>query len=81
MRVYEEWGTPRHPNKAVSRSLQAEVQGAIIDGQAGIAYPKLVKVYKGGMQPEAGSGSGWRPSLQHVPWAFAWLPEPALAIH
>ena len=31
---YEEWGIPRHPKKAVRRSLKAEVQGAIIDGEA-----------------------------------------------
>ena len=43
---YEEWGIPRHPKKAVSRALRAEVQGAIIDGEAGVAYPKPVKVYK-----------------------------------
>ena len=27
-------GVPRHPKKAVSRSTQAEVQGAMVDGQA-----------------------------------------------
>ena len=43
---YEEWGIPRHPKKAVCRSLKAEVQGAIIDGEAGVAYPKPVKLYK-----------------------------------
>ena len=43
---YEAWGVPRHPKKAVSRSLVAEVQGAIIDGRMGIAYPKPSKVYK-----------------------------------
>ena len=43
---YEVWGVPRHPKKAVSRSLVAEVQGAIIDGGQGVAYPKPSKVYK-----------------------------------
>ena len=43
---YESWGVPRHPKKAVSRSLVAEVQGAIIDGNLGIAYAKPSKVYK-----------------------------------
>ena len=43
---YESWGVPRRPKKAVSRSLVAEVQGAIIDGNLGIAYAKPSKVYK-----------------------------------
>ena len=43
---YERWGVPRHPKKGVARSLKAEVQGAIIDGVRGIAYPKPAKVLK-----------------------------------
>ena len=43
---YEAWGIPRHPKKAVCRAVKAEVQGAIIDGEAGVAYPKPVKIYK-----------------------------------
>ena len=43
---YEHWGVPRHPKKAVARSVKAEVQGAIIDGERGIAYPKRCKVMK-----------------------------------
>ena len=43
---YERWGVPRHPKKGVARALKAEVQGAIIDGVKGIAYPKPAKVLK-----------------------------------
>ena len=43
---YEHWGIPRHPKKAVSRSLKAEVQGAIVDGAKGCAYPKPEKILK-----------------------------------
>ena len=43
---YEDWGIPHHPKKAVCRALKAEVQGAIVDGKAGVAYPKPVKLYK-----------------------------------
>ena len=37
---------PRHPKKGVSSQSVAEVQGAIVDGQLGIAYPKPDKVLK-----------------------------------
>ena len=43
-KVYAELGIPRHPKKAVSCQTVAEVQGAIIDGQQGIAHPKVEKV-------------------------------------
>ena len=43
---YAELGVPRHPKKAVSRQLRAEVQGAIVDGIEGIAHPKIEKVLK-----------------------------------
>ena len=43
---YEHWGIPRHPRKAVQRSLRAEVQGAIVDGESGCAYPKPEKILK-----------------------------------
>ena len=43
---YEEWGIPRHPKKAVERSLKAEVQGAMVNGERGCAYPKPSKVLK-----------------------------------
>lgn len=37
---------PRHPKKGVASQRKAEVQGAIIDGVAGVAYPKPEKVLK-----------------------------------
>eukprot|EP00438_Fugacium_kawagutii_P032009 Skav201743 [mRNA] locus=scaffold2498:423455:425999:+ [translate_table: standard] len=37
---------PRHPKKSVASQLKAEVQGAIVDGHSGIAYPKPEKVLK-----------------------------------
>eukprot|EP00435_Cladocopium_sp_Y103_P017184 s1936_g4.t1 len=43
---YENWGIPRHPKKAVERALKAEVQGAIVDGERGCAYPKPEKILK-----------------------------------
>lgn len=43
---YEKWDVPRNLKKAVSRSLVAEVQGAIIDGEKGLAYPKEQKLVK-----------------------------------
>ena len=44
--TYEELGVPRHPKKAVARSLKAEVQGALVDGDAGGAAPKPDKIAK-----------------------------------
>ena len=43
---YEHWGVPRHPKKAVQRATLAEVQGAIVDGERGCAYPKPEKILK-----------------------------------
>ena len=43
---YDLWGLPRHPKKSVQQAHVAEVQGAIIDGQAGIIYPKPSKMLK-----------------------------------
>ena len=37
---------PRHPKKSVTQQRLAEVQGAIVDGTQGIAYPKPEKVVK-----------------------------------
>ena len=42
--AYEELGLPRHPKKAVERQLKAEVQGAVVLGDLGIAIPKPAKV-------------------------------------
>ena len=43
---YSMLGVPRHLKKAVSSQLRAEVQGAIIDGRQGIAFPKPEKVLR-----------------------------------
>eukprot|EP00438_Fugacium_kawagutii_P035567 Skav229231 [mRNA] locus=scaffold864:277248:282087:- [translate_table: standard] len=43
---YHAAGMPRHEGKAVTRSGRAEVQGAIIDGKLGLAYPKGSKLAK-----------------------------------
>ena len=37
---------PRHPKKSVQQQRVAEVQGAIVDGSRGLAYPKPEKVMK-----------------------------------
>ena len=39
-------GIPRHPKKGVARQPLAEVQGAILDGSLGVAFPKVEKVLK-----------------------------------
>ena len=43
---YNLMGLPRHPKKAVEGAMQAEIQGALLDGQAGVAYAKPSKVLK-----------------------------------
>ena len=43
---YDLLGLPRHPKKSVQQAHIAEVQGAIVDGQAGIIYPKPSKMLK-----------------------------------
>ena len=43
---YEEWGIPRHPKKSVVRSRVAEVQGALVDGEKGIVFPKTEKMLR-----------------------------------
>ena len=43
---YLKLGVPRHPKKGVASQKIAEVQGAIVDGLAGVAYPKPEKVLK-----------------------------------
>ena len=42
--AYEKWKLPRHPKKAVESALIAEVQGAVVDGKKGKAWPKPSKV-------------------------------------
>ena len=43
---YEYLKLPRHPKKAVAGSLQAEIQGALIDGDQGVATAKPGKILK-----------------------------------
>ena len=43
---YLRWGIPRRPKKSVEQRPQAEVQGAIVDGKAGRAFPKPEKLLK-----------------------------------
>ena len=43
---YFEVALPRHPKKAVESCLTAEVQGAFIDGVAGVAYARPSKILK-----------------------------------
>ena len=43
---YEVWDVPRNTKKAVERSSLAEVQGAMVDGTRGLAYPREVKLLK-----------------------------------
>ena len=43
---YLRMGVPRHPKKGVASQRRAEVQGAIVDGTAGVAYPKPEKILK-----------------------------------
>lgn len=43
---YEHWEIPRNHKKSVVRQQQAEVQGAMVDGEAGVAYPRESKLIK-----------------------------------
>eukprot|EP00435_Cladocopium_sp_Y103_P031778 s555_g8.t1 len=43
---YEHWEVPRNLKKSVNRQLRAEVQGAQVDGEAGVAYPRESKLVK-----------------------------------
>lgn len=43
---YEHWCVPRNVKKTVSRQKQAEVQGAMVDGHLGVAYPRESKLLK-----------------------------------
>jgi hypothetical protein len=42
--AYSEANLPRHPKKSVCQQSKAEVQGAIVDGNLGIAFPNPPKV-------------------------------------
>ena len=43
---YERWEIPRNLKKSTSRQLRAEVQGAQVDGEEGVAYPRESKLMK-----------------------------------
>ena len=43
---YEVWDVPRNTKKSVSRQLHAEIQGAMVDGEAGVAFPREPKLLK-----------------------------------
>eukprot|EP00438_Fugacium_kawagutii_P035720 Skav230250 [mRNA] locus=scaffold1520:20627:24494:+ [translate_table: standard] len=43
---YEQWGIPRNIKKAVERSTRCELQGATVDGQLGLAFPREGPVYR-----------------------------------
>lgn len=43
---YELWCVPRNLKKSVSRSARCELQGATVDGTAGVAYPTEAKLAK-----------------------------------
>lgn len=43
---YEVWDVPRNMKKAVSRQTRAEVQGAVVDGSEGVAYPRECKLLR-----------------------------------
>jgi len=43
---YEKWGIPRNLKKSVQRSSLCELQGATVDGEAGVAYPRENKLAK-----------------------------------
>eukprot|EP00438_Fugacium_kawagutii_P003348 Skav236156 [mRNA] locus=scaffold436:191685:195386:- [translate_table: standard] len=43
---YEQWGIPRNVKKAVERSTRCELQGATVDGQLGLAFPREGKLLK-----------------------------------
>lgn len=43
---YEVWQVPRNIKKSVQRSLKTELQGATVDGDAGLAYPRESKLCK-----------------------------------
>ena len=44
--TYTAMGIPRHPKKGVARQPLAEVQGAMVDGTVGVAYPKVEKLLR-----------------------------------
>ena len=45
-KAYEDANLPGHPKKSVQQALQAEVQGAWVDGQKGVMCAKPSKICK-----------------------------------
>ena len=43
---YERWGVPRNLKKTVERSSHCELQGATVDGELGVAFPRENKLVK-----------------------------------
>ncbi len=43
---YEHWDIPRNIKKSVARQARAEVQGAQVDGELGVAFPREQKLLK-----------------------------------
>ena len=84
-------GIPRRPNKSVSSKTVAEVQGAVVDGVAGVATPKPEKIAKychlGKLRVQ--STTCTQKQVQVVGGGFvyfsmaatAWVPERTLEIH
>ena len=72
---YAEWGIPNHPKKEVLRQTTAEVQGALVDGQLGIACPKVDKIARyahlGRLLLEAGEAT--QKQMQIVGGGFVYM--------
>lgn len=43
---YVKWQVPRNEKKSVQRSAHCELQGATVDGEIGVAFPKEAKLSK-----------------------------------
>lgn len=73
--AYSDAHLPRHPKKSVCQKTVAEVQGAIVDGELGIAYPKPPKValYVGLALELLRRGSGTQRELQVVCGGFVYF--------
>ena len=73
--TYLEMGLPRHPKKGVQRQLQAEVQGAWIDGDAGIvcAKPSKIAKYVALALELLGKGKASQRELQVVGGGFVYI--------
>ena len=45
-KMYADLQLPRHPKKSVQSATKAEIQGALLDGEEGVAYAKPDKILK-----------------------------------